>query len=549
MNTDWQEIARGRRNAVQIPKYWKIHVDEEVINGGSKISVLNYPSKYLTASELRITCVDTPFLIDSLQSGAWTSAEVTLAFCKRAAIAHQLTNCLTDFLYREAIEQAEKLDEHFERTGCLVGPFHGIPMSLKDVFEVKGHDCTWGLVSNLGHICSCDGEIVQLFKDLGAVIIAKTNIAQGLLLVESDNNVFGKVLNPNNLSLTAGGSSGGESALVAMRGSLMGIGTDGGGSIRLPAASTGVYGFYPTPGRVIANGISTKMSDRGGSKWIQLGIGPMAKDMQTIALYAETMMGFRKNWEHAPSCHSIDQGESEVLKIGFLYDDGIIEFTPPMVRILGAVECALRKFSGCETVRLKLGPLHRKAVETVFGIYISSGCRSYKESLSLSGEPAISRVCGSAHCPELDPNDIDRLEIDAKSICDEYLAIFESHGLHALITPACANPPAPHGQYSSNCLSAVYNLLGYPVGIIPIDKVDPELDQPQSVYTNSSCFPDIDVPNYTYDKYDGYVKQELYTNTEKFHNAPLAIQLTVPKYQDECLITIMKIVDKAVHGC
>lgn len=95
-----------------------------------------------------------------------------------------------------------------------------------------------------------NSPLVDILLDNGAVLYVKTNIPQTLMTADSENNVFGRVLNPNKLTLTAGGSSGGEGALVGMRGSILGVGTDIGGSIRIPAFCCGTYGFKPSTDRV-----------------------------------------------------------------------------------------------------------------------------------------------------------------------------------------------------------------------------------------------------------------------------------------------------------
>lgn len=153
------------------------------------------------------------------------------------------TNCLTEILFDSALERARELDAHLERTGKLLGPLHGLPISLKEQFDIKGVESTMGYVSRIGHVAVEDCEMVKMLMDLGAVVHCRTNIPQTLLVrhpslvvlhkltmrhIQSDetvNNVFGRTLNPCNTSLTAGGSSGGEAALLAMRGSIIGVGT------------------------------------------------------------------------------------------------------------------------------------------------------------------------------------------------------------------------------------------------------------------------------------------------------------------------------------
>lgn len=545
----WQEIAETRRQeiAIAIPEEWKIDVDKSRVNDKSDISVLQYAEKcldsILTHVELEITKVPTIQLIKKIRSGEWSSLQVTIAFCKRAAIAHQLTNCLTDFLLDEAVKQAKLLDESF-KSGKIMGPFHGLPISLKDVFQVKGHDSTWGLISEVGKLAKSDGELVKIYKKLGAIPIAKTNVAQGLLSVESDNNVFGKVLNPHNLSLTAGGSSGGEAALVAMRGSVIGMGTDAGGSIRIPAASTGVYGFMPTPGRITTKGLAS-LGEVKGLTWVRFAVGPLANDMEAVELYMRTLLGINFDDPSVVPLPWRDPDMSKPLRIGFIPSDGIIEYTPAMKRILDEVELKVKNDKQHIAVKKEVGSLHRDITSTVFSMYISEGCTSYRKSIDASGEPCIKRVCGSDYCPTMSLHQVYELDTKAATLSQKYMDFFAD--VDVLVMPACANPPAPHGEYSSNCLSAVFNMLGYPAGIVPIGVVDPVKDIPRAEYSNSSYFPDINVPNYTYDRYDKYVKSTLYTDTTKFKNAPLALQLVCSKYEDEKLIEFMKYIDTITH--
>ena len=129
--------------------------------------------------------------------------------------------------------------------GKLVGPLHGLPVSIKDSFQVIGTEATLGLVAFIGKTSEVNSCLVENLLELGAVLYVKTNVPQTLMVfdhklsskaylttmssdqtADSHNNVFGRVLNPWNTMLTAGGSSGGEGALVALRGSPLGIGTD-----------------------------------------------------------------------------------------------------------------------------------------------------------------------------------------------------------------------------------------------------------------------------------------------------------------------------------
>lgn len=142
-----------------------------------------------------------------------------------------------------------------------MGPLHGLPVSIKDQFNVKGYDSTIGYVGRAFSPSSEDDAIVIMMRRLGAIIIAKTNVPQSIMVsrirflgsqitrkqvVETNNPLWGITANPRDPTLTPGGSSGGESALLAEHGSLIGWGTDIGGSVRIPSSVTGLYGLKPS---------------------------------------------------------------------------------------------------------------------------------------------------------------------------------------------------------------------------------------------------------------------------------------------------------------
>lgn len=135
-------------------------------------------------------------------------------------------NCLTDAFFDEAIESAKALDEQLNRTGQLKGPFHGLPISLKDNFNIKGKDSSVGFSSLVNDPAGYNATLVDVLENLGAVRYCKTNVPTAMMIPESVNNVFGRTISPLNRKVTSGGSSGGESALIAFGGSPIGIGTD-----------------------------------------------------------------------------------------------------------------------------------------------------------------------------------------------------------------------------------------------------------------------------------------------------------------------------------
>jgi len=119
--------------------------------------------------------------------------------------------------FDEAIQRAEELDVYFAKEGKTIGPLHGLPISLKDQFNIKGLDTTIGYMSRVNKPASNDSTLVTLLLNAGAILYVKTNVPATLMRGETVNNVFGTTCNPRNRKLTSGGSSGGESALVSFR--------------------------------------------------------------------------------------------------------------------------------------------------------------------------------------------------------------------------------------------------------------------------------------------------------------------------------------------
>ena len=156
-----------------------------------------------------------------------------------------------------------------------MGSLHGIPVSLKDQFHVKGNDATMGYVgwidtyegsTDPAKVHKIESQVVKELLSLGAILYCTTSLPQTLLIGETINNIIGQTLNPHNQLLSCGGSSGGEAALKALRGSIVGVGTDIGGSVRIPAAFCGVFSLKPTPERFsyrdVANTVRLRVQER-----------------------------------------------------------------------------------------------------------------------------------------------------------------------------------------------------------------------------------------------------------------------------------------------
>jgi amidase len=152
---------------------------------------------------------------------------------------------LTEILFPEAIARAKSLDEHLETTGQVVGPLHGLPISLKDCLITPPHPSSIGMAYYANEPTTNETVLVSILAKLGAVFYVKTAVPVAMMMMETISNVWGETNGAYHSGTSPGGSSGGEGALLAMRGSPLGVGTDIGGSIRIPASFNGLYGMKP----------------------------------------------------------------------------------------------------------------------------------------------------------------------------------------------------------------------------------------------------------------------------------------------------------------
>jgi amidase len=183
------------------------------------------------------------------------------------------------------------------------------------------------------------------FLSLGAVLYVKTSVPQTLLLGESVNNLIGKTLNPHNSLLSCGGSSGGEGALIGMKGSSLGVGTDIGGSVRIPAAFSGIYSLKPTHDRMSYRDMANTSP---GQTTYASSCGFMASSLDGIALGMEAILS-TKPWLRDPEVVAIPwrkevvQGVAKPLKLGIFWSDDAVTPHPPITRGLKMVVEAAKR--------------------------------------------------------------------------------------------------------------------------------------------------------------------------------------------------------------
>ncbi len=211
--------------------------------------------------------------------------------------------------------------------GDELGPLHGVPVSLKSSIDVAGHRCEAGTRLRAGYIAAADAPLVARLRAAGAVVLGTTNAPELLMAWETDNLLYGRTNNPWDLSRTAGGSSGGEAAAIAAGLSAGGVGSDGGGSIRVPAHFCGICGLKPTPGRIPSTGHYPKSA----GPFALIGVvGPMARTIEDVRALFEAMAGADDGDPCAApvALSKIDDAALRAITVGFFEDDGRTPVTP-----------------------------------------------------------------------------------------------------------------------------------------------------------------------------------------------------------------------------
>lgn len=222
-----------------------------------------------------------------IRAGELSPVELVEAHLRQIEKHNPLLNAFVILLAEEARRAAREAEARMVR-GERLSALDGVPVTVKDSFDIEGLATLCGSRLREGHRAGRDSTAAARLRAAGAVILGKTNCPEFLMNYETDNHVTGRTNNPWDLERTPGGSSGGESAAIAAFCSAGGIGSDGGGSIRVPAHFCGIAGLKPTPGRVPATGHFPEIAHPAGL----LGVaGPMARTAEDVGVLFEVLAG------------------------------------------------------------------------------------------------------------------------------------------------------------------------------------------------------------------------------------------------------------------
>jgi len=462
----------------------------------------------LTASELAA----------AIKAGKYTSTEVMQIYCQRGLLAAEKLNVTAAEMFADAMAEARKADEEYKRLrgkGELdkLPPLHGVPVSIKDNLNVAGQVATSGMQVRASKPVLKDSAIVKTLRAAGAIPFVKGNIPQGLMIPESDNAVFGRALNPFNQDRTPGGSSGGDAALVAARCAPLSIGSDIGGSIRIPAHFCGIYGFKATAARVSRLGNSMpRLRDRSGQEKVAGVIGPMARSVADIATVLEIWWG-KPSRESATltSMHQADPlcpplpfyravlRDSRPVWVGVLETDGWFETCPTQKRAIREAASVLTKkghklinfkvpdpttFVRCYTAIMSADGGMRCMIEGMEGEAVLP---TYERMLAMAKLPGFIRpylgrilqLFGQRRASEIVQAAGAKTTYNYWDWCAEasaysrkFMDAMREANVDALLMPAHALPAYPHGAAKDLSFACSYtfllNLINLPAGVVPV---------------------------------------------------------------------------------
>ncbi|NWH50773.1 FAAH1 hydrolase, partial [Fregata magnificens] len=507
-----------------------------------------------------ILCLPLLELTGRLQEGSLSPTTVLYTYLEKALEVTQQTNCLRHFI-PECKEQLQEIQRQREK-----GLLYGIPVSIKDHVGHKGHLSTCGLVQRLGTLVQEDSVLVKVLKRQGAIPFAMTNVPQSLFNYDCSNPIFGQTLNPFNPQKSPGGSSGGEGALIAGGGSILGIGSDIGGSIRLPSSFCGLCGLKPTAERLSVwrtRLLNVDVCSRPTP--VPCALGPMARDVDSLALCMKALL-CQEMFQLDPTVPPIPFDEevyssSAPLRVGYYDTDGYFPLPPCMRRAVRETKGALQA-AGHQLVPFSPPRIHYVMTELFLKTFFADGGRAWldvftgdivdpnlksqvncckiprlgKKLLALILKPLqfllllkLKNVATISACRSVKEmwNHHHQIEVYRT----EFIARWRELRLDVVLCPVLG--PAFTTGYPGKLLTAIsstmlYNVLNFPAGVVPVSTVT-EADEEELKLYRGCCD----------DPWDRTLKQAVAGAV----GLPVAVQCVALPWREELCLRLMKEVE------
>jgi len=422
-------------------------------------------------------------MAERIREGQLSAVELAGSHLRRIRDLNPRLNAFVSIDEDGALRQAKLADEVVAARGML-GTLHGVPITIKSSIDVAGLLCEAGTVLRKGHVATADAPLVSRLKSAGAIILGNTTVPEFLMAWETHSALYGRTNSPWDLERTPGGSSGGEAAAIAACCSAGGIGSDGGGSIRVPAHFSGICGLKPTPGRIPATG---HFPGSAGPFALLGVVGPMARTVQDLQLLFEVIAGPDNGDPNAAPVplRQIDPAGLRQTRIGYFEDDG---HNPVTAETRAAVQQAARALLDQGFAVDSFLPNGLEDALRLWHVLFIDGVsmllrQAYKDRES-EMYSIVREIIGYA---EKDPRLTTQRLLDTLFGRDLLRARFleQMDRYPILLCPVSASPAFRHGERAwtidgksigyprSFSYSQVFNLLGNPAAVVPVG-VSPE---------------------------------------------------------------------------
>ncbi|KAH7399186.1 amidase, partial [Phaeosphaeria sp. MPI-PUGE-AT-0046c] len=464
----------------------------------------------------RITSIaDIEHLTRSIKERVLSAEDIVKAYiAKKGKVTGSNLECLLTICFRDAICQAKALDEFQRNNGRLIGPLHGVVMSVKDQFNIQGIDSTLGYASRAFKPATSDALMVQFLKQQGAVVIAKTNLPQSIMWCETENPIFGLTTHPLNAELTPGSSSGGEAALLALHGSMVGWGTDIGGSIRIPSHMNGLWGLKPSAARMSYEGVEVTLS---GQQHVPSAVGPMARSLESLTTVTKAVIE-AKLWTldaQLPPLPWRDEFYGHYsrrpLVVGTMLDDGAVKVHPSIESVFRSTVSKL-KVAGHEIVEWDVS-LNAECIAIMDAYYSADGGEDVRRAVTDGGEPFLPHVQAFINrAPSISVYEYWQLNKRKVKAQQAYMDLWNrtrspsGRPVDVLLLPTMPHTAVPHRSCRWVGYTKLFNFLDYTALSFPAGKASKDV-QNDELSTGYKARNDIDAWNwglYDSDKMEGH---------------------------------------------
>src|ERR1700733_6821504 len=420
-----------------------------------------------------ITMKSASELANAIRSKQFSSKAIVEAHLDQIAKVNPKLNAVVQLTADSARKEADEADAALAR-GDIKGPLHGVPVTIKDTLETAGVICTGGTKGRASYVPSTDATAVARLRAAGAIILGKTNVPELAGAIETDNLVYGRTNNPYDLTRTPGGGRGGDAAIVSACGSPLGLGTDAGGSIRIPAHFCGLAAIKPTSGRVPRTG---QFPQPMGARAPVFHVSLIARRVADLALVLPIIAGpdFRDNSIVGMPLLDPKAVRLNELKLAFFEDDGA---ATPTKEITAAVRDSAKAFmnAGVKVEEMRT-PDAEKAATVYYDMSRGDGGAGTRAFLKSIGSDPISPLFEKALTYSVAPamaNTTDALAAFVRwdLFRNSMLRFMENYD--AVLSAVAPFPALLHGTSFEEAnrkgfgYAQTYNLTGWPTATVRV---------------------------------------------------------------------------------